>query len=431
MRPHVRDAGRPLLDFVHCEPVPAAGRRSPARAVDPGRRPRRGGRARGAPPGTVLRHRRGRRAVDGGRARRLGQRAEPARGPGGLRRDDRRPRGRSPTSSTGCASTSRPPRTRQAEAARRVEGTLARLHESDARMAAVAEQLGQLGQVARAALAEADRLAQAQAAAEAALAADREQLEQLQARLEAAAERARSPSRPPTTASTSPATASAARRHEVDARLALRTSEERVAAVAARAQQLERAAAERAAGRARPRSSAASVGLASWSSRRPCSPVPASRCRASSRRSALGRPGAHRRSSGPPRSATHAWRRPCRRCASSAAEADLLKDSVHRDEVARAEQRMRIEQVQDKVLEDFGVEPDVLIDEYGPDQLVPPTPPSPGDERPGRGAPAVPLRARASRRSGSRPPSATSPCWAGSTRSPSRSTRRWRSVTAS
>jgi chromosome segregation protein len=64
------------------------------------------------------------------------------------------------------------------------------------------------------------------------------------------------------------------------------------------------------------------------------------------------------------------------------AEADLLKDSVHRDEVARAEQRMRIEQLQDKVLEDFGIDPDVLVAEYGPEQPVPPTPPSPGDDEP-------------------------------------------------
>ena len=43
---------------------------------------------------------------------------------------------------------------------------------------------------------------------------------------------------------------------------------------------------------------------------------------------------------------------------------------------------MRIEQLEEKVLEDFGVEPEVLIDEYGPEQLVPPTPPSPGDDVP-------------------------------------------------
>jgi len=45
------------------------------------------------------------------------------------------------------------------QAAERVDAALSRLHESDARMAAVAEQLGQLGSVARAASAEAARLA--------------------------------------------------------------------------------------------------------------------------------------------------------------------------------------------------------------------------------------------------------------------------------
>ena len=44
------------------------------------------------------------------------------------------------------------------QAAERVDAALARLHESDARMAAVAEQLGQLGSAARAASAEAERL---------------------------------------------------------------------------------------------------------------------------------------------------------------------------------------------------------------------------------------------------------------------------------
>jgi chromosome segregation protein len=65
-----------------------------------------------------------------------------------------------------------------------------------------------------------------------------------------------------------------------------------------------------------------------------------------------------------------------------AGELDLLKDSVHRDEVARAEQRLRIEQLEEKALEDFGVEGDVLIAEYGPLQLVPPSPVAPGDEVP-------------------------------------------------
>ena len=63
-----------------------------------------------------------------------------------------------------------------------------------------------------------------------------------------------------------------------------------------------------------------------------------------------------------------------------AAELEVLTDSVHRDEVARAEQRLRIESMETKALEDFGVGPTELVIEYGPEVLVPPSPPAPGDE---------------------------------------------------
>ena len=270
-------------------------------------------------------------------------------------------------------------RTRQAEAASRVEGALARLHDSDARMAAVAEQLGQLGQVARAALAEADRLTQARTAAEAALATDHGQLEQLQARLEAASVE---PESEPTADAREHlnAAASAARRHEVDARLALRTAEERVAAVAARAQQLERAAENERQARA----------AAIERRERRARELVVAQAVLDGARIALQRIEASVAVAG--RERTQVERTTKERDArlltvraslrELAAEADRLKDSVHRDEVARAEQRMRIEQLQDKVLEDFGVEADVLLAEYGPDQLVPPTPPSPGDDVP-------------------------------------------------
>jgi chromosome segregation protein len=61
-------------------------------------------------------------------------------------------------------------------------------------------------------------------------------------------------------------------------------------------------------------------------------------------------------------------------------ELERLTDSVHRDEVARAEQRLRIEALQQKALDDLGVDPQTLLDEYGPHQLVPPSPPVPGEE---------------------------------------------------
>lgn len=62
------------------------------------------------------------------------------------------------------------------------------------------------------------------------------------------------------------------------------------------------------------------------------------------------------------------------------AELDKLTDSVHRGEVLGAEKRLRIEQLESKALEEFGVEATALVAEYGPDQLVPPSPtPEVGD----------------------------------------------------
>ncbi|MET8760571.1 chromosome segregation protein SMC [Lentzea sp. NPDC004782] len=54
-------------------------------------------------------------------------------------------------------------------------------------------------------------------------------------------------------------------------------------------------------------------------------------------------------------------------------ELEKLVDAVHRDEVLRAEQRLRIEQLETKIAEDFGIGLDDLVNEYGPDQPVPPS----------------------------------------------------------
>jgi chromosome segregation protein len=268
---------------------------------------------------------------------------------------------------------------RQTQAAARAEAALSRLHESDAQLAAVAEQLGQLGQVARAATAEAERLTAARQAAEEALEADRRQLEELQSRLTSATETPDFDGGADNREHLN-AEASAARRHEVDARLALRTAEERVAAVGARAQQLEKAAeAERQARAAaierrerRARELVVAQAILD-ATRIVSSRLDASVSVAGRERSALERATKERDAS------LASLRTSLRELT---AEADRLKDSVHRDEVARAEQRLRIEQLEEKVLEEYGVEPDVLISEYGPQQLVPPTPPSPGDDIP-------------------------------------------------
>ncbi|MDX8035185.1 chromosome segregation protein SMC [Lentzea sp. BCCO 10_0856] len=52
-------------------------------------------------------------------------------------------------------------------------------------------------------------------------------------------------------------------------------------------------------------------------------------------------------------------------------ELEKLVDAVHRDEVLRAEQRLRIEQLETKISEDFGIGLEDLVNEYGPDQPVP------------------------------------------------------------
>jgi chromosome segregation protein len=51
-----------------------------------------------------------------------------------------------------------------------------------------------------------------------------------------------------------------------------------------------------------------------------------------------------------------------------------LTDSVHRDEVARTQQRLRIETLQAKAVEELGIDPDVLVEDFGPHQLVPVVP---------------------------------------------------------
>ena len=55
-------------------------------------------------------------------------------------------------------------------------------------------------------------------------------------------------------------------------------------------------------------------------------------------------------------------------------ELEKLTDAVHRDEVLRAEQRMRLEQLEVKIAESFGIGLEDLVAEYGPAVPVPPSP---------------------------------------------------------
>ena len=259
-----------------------------------------------------------------------------------------------------------------------IEAALARLHESDARMAAVAEQLGHLGSAARSAAGEADRLASSVAAASAARDADQSTLTELEARL-TAAEELPDEGEPSTSERDRLAEAAVlARQAEVEARLAVRTGEERVRALAGRAEQLERAAvAERAARvrsveRRRARVAAAAVATAAHAgalatlARLEVSLAVASAERDDAEQARTVRDGELLTVRG--------------RTRELQTELEALVSSVHRDEMARAEQRLRIEQLELKAMDEFGIDAETLVTEYGPDVEVPPSPYATGDE---------------------------------------------------
>ncbi|MFT4085267.1 MAG: AAA family ATPase, partial [Nocardioides sp.] len=59
---------------------------------------------------------------------------------------------------------------------------------------------------------------------------------------------------------------------------------------------------------------------------------------------------------------------------------DDLVSAAHRDEMARTEQRMRIEQLEEKALDELGLDPDALVADYGPENPVPQPPAEDGTE---------------------------------------------------
>jgi len=173
-------------------------------------------------------------------------------------------------------------------------------------------------------------------------------------------------------------TVASSRTAEVDARLAVRTAEERVSAVSERASRLERDAAHERSARAaaverRERRAAALIVAHAVlkASRAVAAYVERSTQLAHRERTAIETRARER---------DHTLSQIRARLRELGTESDALRDSVHRDEMARAEQRLRIEQLEERALSEFGVEADVLVSEYGPDQLVPPSVTAPGDE---------------------------------------------------
>ena len=254
---------------------------------------------------------------------------------------------RSPTSSP------RPARRRQARSAD-VETALAARQAADRGRSAVAAELAELGAAARSAAAEAERHVAARVRAEGDLEQTQLALSRLEERL-AEAEAAPVEEEPSTEARDRlRAEVAAARQGETEARLAVRTAEERARALHGRAESLrrqarqERAARERAAAARAARERGAAVAAAG-----------ARRRRDGARRArGLGRPGrAERDALASARTASEAELLEVRaRVRAATADLDRLTDEVHRDEVARAEQRYRIEALEERAAEEYGVD---------------------------------------------------------------------------
>ncbi|MFC7790607.1 chromosome segregation protein SMC [Streptomyces cinereoruber] len=278
---------------------------------------------------------------------------------------------------------------RRRTAAALAEELDARRRTAEREKSAVAQRLGRLAGQARGAAGEAERAAAAAARAQEALEKATADAEELAERLLVAEEAAAGEGgdeEPDTSARDRlAADGSRARQTEMEARLQVRTHEERVRGLAGRADSLDRAArAEREARaraerrRARLRHEAEVAGAVAAGARTLLAHVEVSLSRAERERAVAEAARADRERG---LTAARARGRDLK------AELDKLTDSVHRGEVLGAEKRLRIEQLEAKALEEFGVGPAALVAEYGPDQPVPPPPAAEGEED---GEPAAP-----------------------------------------
>ncbi|WIY79123.1 AAA family ATPase [Streptomyces anulatus] len=243
-----------------------------------------------------------------------------------------------------------------------------------------AQQLGRLAGQARGASGEAERMTASAARAQEALERATEEAEELAERL-LVAEETPGEEEPDTSRRDRLAADGAnARQTEMEARLQARTHEERVKALAGRADSLDRAArAEREARtraeqrRARLRYEGEVASAVASGARQLLAHVEVSLVRADQERTAAEAAKGERE---------HELAVERDRGRGLKGELDKLTDSVHRGEVLGAEKRLRIEQLETKALEELGVEPAGLVSEYGPDQLVPPSPAAEGEELP-------------------------------------------------
>jgi chromosome segregation protein len=265
------------------------------------------------------------------------------------------------------------------EAARQaVAETLARRHEADAVAAEISGRLGRLAGAARAARDEAGRLDAALTSTHLAAEKDLAKLEQLRQDLaEAEAEAAALESSEPQDElygsdgrrEDLADRCAAARNAEMEARLEVRTAEERLRSIGGRADSLaataaaERATRLQAAQRRRQRTTQAAVARAVA-----LGAGYAVEAAEQSVHQALARRAEAEATSAGGATELKAVRA---RVRDLAADLDTVVNTAHGTEIARAEHRLRLAQLAEHALDEFGIEADALVAEYGPDAPVP------------------------------------------------------------
>ena len=255
------------------------------------------------------------------------------------------------------------------EARRRVDVALAKLHESDATLAAVAEELGQYGSQARNARAEAERLDQAIAGGHGGP-RPRPRRGWPSSSPGWPAPRTR-PTRSPTprcasSSATSPAPPARPRWRRGCRCAPPRSGRGRCTAAPTRCSRRPRPSATRGprrspgASSSSARAGSARRSVAAWPSCSPASRSPIASASAERTRVEQSRTGREQE-----------LREARERMRDLGRDLDELVNTVHRDEMARTQQRMRIEQLEERALEELGLDAEALVADYGPDQLVP------------------------------------------------------------
>ncbi|MFZ9221718.1 MAG: chromosome segregation protein SMC [Candidatus Nanopelagicaceae bacterium] len=253
------------------------------------------------------------------------------------------------------------------DAERAYEAARAELNESDSKMASLTESMAGLGQSIKSAKDEIARIDSAVDAVEANIAKLSDELNRAQDALTTSPVVVAEPDT--SLAESLKSELATARGIEVDARLRLRTTEERVTALVHRIEELlesaqrERESASRQIARREARSRGAVIAQEiAETAYEALIQIEVSITQAAAERERLEISRSDREGE------TLALRSTIRELA---AELETLTSSVHQDEIAKAEQRLRIEQIETRALEEFGLDGQTLVAEYGPENLVP------------------------------------------------------------